>query len=297
MPESDRVAGLRSVELVVPDLDAAVDFLTRVWGLSRCDLPGETVFLHGTGRDHHCVALTKGDAPGISSMTFRARGPDSLTRSLEQARAAGATDLVGPQPASDPAGGTEISFRDPQGRRVRLVHGDPLREVDTGRADVPIGLSHVNFNSTDVDAAVAFYHAALGFSLTDRSKMMGFIRCNSDHHTLVIAEAGVNTLNHIAFMLPGWEHVMRGAGRLVDHGHKIGWGVGRHGPGDNVFAYFETPMGFVMELTSDVLQVDDSYRVGGPQDWVWPPGRIDQWGIAPIPAPQLRAAQKAVPFL
>ncbi|MDO9641080.1 MAG: hypothetical protein Q7J44_21335 [Pseudotabrizicola sp.] len=70
MPESDRVAALRSVELVVPDLDPAVDFLTRAWGLSQLDVRGETVFLHGTGKDHHCVALSRGDAPGISGMTL-----------------------------------------------------------------------------------------------------------------------------------------------------------------------------------------------------------------------------------
>jgi catechol 2,3-dioxygenase len=89
---------------------------------------------------------------------------------------------------------------------------------------------------------------------------------------------------------------MRGAGRMVDNGHPIGWGVGRHGPGDNIFAYFVDPTGFVIEYTAEVLQVDDTYRVGGPGDWTWPPGRTDHWGIAPPKPESVKRAQLAIRF-
>jgi catechol 2,3-dioxygenase len=42
--------------------------------------------------------------------------------------------------------------------------------------------------------------------------------------------------------------------------------------------------------------VDDSYVARGPKDWVWPPGRVDQWGIAPPKPDHVKAAQIAVPF-
>jgi catechol 2,3-dioxygenase-like lactoylglutathione lyase family enzyme len=297
MPESARIATLRSVELDVPDLAAAQAFLTGPWGLTfRAGAAGRA-WLAGTGTDHHCVALREGPVAGIRSMTFRARTAAVLQDILADAAASGATDLQGPQTSDDPAGGTVIAFRDPQGRGVRVVHGDMQGPQITPPRDLPTGLAHVNANTSDIDGAVDFYGRVLGFSLTDRSKMMAFIRCNRDHHTIVLADTDVDTLNHVAFLVPDWESVMRVAGRLIDAGHPIGWGVGRHGPGDNVFAYFQTPMGFVMEVTAEVLQVDDSYRVGGPGDWVWPPGRIDQWGIAPHPSPEVRAAQRAIPFL
>lgn len=297
MPESARIATLRSVELDVPDMAAALAFLTGPWGLTlRAGAEGKA-WLAGTGTDHHCVALRQGPVAGIRSMTFRARNAAVLPDILADAAALGATDLQGPHPSDDPAGGTVIAFRDPQGRGVRVVHGDTQGPNVAPPPDLPTGLAHVNANTTDIGAAVEFYARVLGFSLTDRSKIMAFIRCNRDHHTIVLADTDVDTLNHIAFLVPDWESVMRAAGRLIDAGHPIGWGVGRHGPGDNVFAYFRTPMGFVMEVTAEVLQVDDSYRVGGPGDWVWPPGRIDQWGIAPHPSPEVRAAQRAIPFL
>lgn len=72
----------------------------------------------------------------------------------------------------------------------------------------------------------------------------------------------------------GLDSLMRGVGRMIDHGYQIGWGVGRHGPGDNIFAYFVDPFGFVIEYTAEVLQVDDSYQPRGPGDWKWPPGRM-----------------------
>jgi catechol 2,3-dioxygenase len=103
-------------------------------------------------------------------------------------------------------------------------------------------------------------------------------------------------MNHIAFLMPDLESVMRGAGRMIDRGYPIGWGVGRHGPGDNVFAYFVDPMGFVIEHTAEVLQVDDDYAFRGPDEWTWPPGRTDQWGIAPPKPDSVKKAQLAIRF-
>ena len=157
-------------------------------------------------------------------------------------------------------------------------------------------IDHFGFKVSDYAASKAFYERALGFRLTDRSKLMAFVRCNDDHHAIVIAEAKVCGLNHVAFLMPNLEAVMRGSGRMIDAGFPIAWGVGRHGPGDNVFAYFIDPVGIVIEYTAEVLQVDDNYVFRGPSEWVWPPGRTDHWGIAPPKADHVKAAQLAVPY-
>ena len=168
--------------------------------------------------------------------------------------------VISPAAANQaPDGGTIMTVRGPEGGVLRFVHGDVVHARQVPAGDRPERLAHVNLNSTDADASAAFYEKALGFRLTDRSKMMAFVRCNSDHHAVVIAEAKVNGLNHVAFLVPDLEAVMRGSGRMIDAGFPIAWGVGRHGPGDNVFAYFIDPVGFVIEYTAEVLQVDDSY--------------------------------------
>ena len=290
------LTGLRSVDLVVPDLHAAVDFYTAVWGLHPADRRGGAAWLRGTGPDPHLLALHAGDRPAIRSMTFRAAPDTDLHALADRMVGSGAALLDDVGQTDEHGGGFVFAARDPRGRMIRVVGEDELVQPLPFDPDRPERLAHVNINSVDPDADARFFEAALGFRLTDRSGMMAFVRTNADHHSVVIAQAGVNTLNHVAFQLPTWEGVMRASGRMVDAGHPIGWGPGRHGPGDNVFAYFVDPSGFVVEHTAEVLQVDEDYRVGGPADWTWPPGRSDQWGICPPKTPECKAAQLAIPF-
>jgi catechol 2,3-dioxygenase len=213
-----------------------------------------------------------------------------------QAAAAGATIEAEVCEADDPAGGWVCAIVDPQGRRFRFVAGDRQFPERKPQPDQPVGLTHVNLNTSNIEAAADFFVRGLGMTVTDRTDHHNFLRCNSDHHSVVLANTKTNTINHIAFLMPDLESVMRRSGILRDHGHEIGWGVGRHGPGNNVFSYFESPLGFVVEVTAEVLQVDDAYQVKGPQDWAWPPGRTDHWGVTRPPTASLRAAQLAVPY-
>jgi len=71
---------------------------------------------------------------------------------------------------------------------------------------------------------------------------------------------------------------------------------GRHGPGNNAFAYFIGPEDIPLEFTSEVLQVDDDYTPRRPEDWQWPPGRQDQWGISDPPSARWRRIQRLTDF-
>jgi len=73
---------------------------------------------------------------------------------------------------------------------------------------------------------------------------------------------------------------MRGIGRLKDAGFETFWGPGRHGPGNNVFAYFVAPFRRRDRVHRGSPACRPSYKVGGPQDWKWPPKRNDHWGIS-----------------
>lgn len=290
------ITGLRSVDFDVPDVAAAATFYTEIWGLHIAERREGKVWLRGTGSDPYLLALHAASAPAIRSMTFRVAPDADLDARATAMIGHGARVTMPGTTTDEPGGGSVIAVRDAQGRTLRLVQHDRLVAPLPADPDRPERIAHVNFNSDDVDRDAAFYTDALGFTLTDRSKMMAFVRTNSDHHSIVIADAPVNTLNHVAFQMPNWEGVMRASGRMVDHRFPIGWGPGRHGPGNNVFAYFVDPFGFVVEYTADVLQVDEQYRVGRPQDWTWPPGRSDQWGIAPPKTLECKAAQLAIPF-
>jgi catechol 2,3-dioxygenase len=112
----------------------------------------------------------------------------------------------------------------------------------------------------------------------------------------VLARGERATLNHIAFEMPDLDSVMRGAGRMKDLGYPIEWGVGRHGPGNNVFAYFAGPDELPIEYTAEVLQVDDDYLARGTDFWKFPPGRSDQWGITGQRSARLMRVQNLFAF-
>ena len=68
------------------------------------------------------------------------------------------------------------------------------------------------------------------------------------------------------------------------------WGIGRHGPGNNVYSYFVEPNGFVTEYTTEVEQVGDNY-VGHDSDW-WKAQNVFpcRWNMAGVPSPFARKA-------
>jgi catechol-2,3-dioxygenase len=292
------IQAVRSVALDIPDLAAAERFYTQVWHLEVAHRSDNAIYLRGSGSDAYLLALFQGGAvPAVRHVTLRARSAEALAEVAARTVAAGGTVVQEAHPlARDPAGGTGLKVRDPHGRVFQVVHGDAQHAGAPGK-DRPIRITHVVLNSHAVDETQAFMEQALGFRLADRTGIMAFMNCDRDHHSMAIGITDNDALNHIAFLMPDGEAVMRGGGRMKDAGFPIEWGPGRHGPGNNLFNYFIDPFGVVIEYTADVEQIDESYVARGPADWKWPAGRYDQWGISAPPSALLKEAQKRVHFL
>lgn len=295
---SSLVSALRSVALTVPDLVEAEKFFTSIWHLDVVAKTEHAIYFRGTGADHHLLELHQVEGPAkILCVTLRARDRSALDKVAHAAVAAGGKVLKPIAEVTKPGGGVSVTVGDPDGRVFQLVHGDALHADAHQASDRPIRLAHAVLNSHDVESTRAFMEAVFDFSLSDRTRIMAFMRCNSDHHSIALGDTDNDALNHIAFLMPDVDSVMRGGGRMRDAGYGIEWGPGRHGPGDNAFNYFVGPFDVVIEYTAEVEQIDDSYKVGQPSDWTWPPGRVDQWGISAPPSPRLKDAQKAVVFV
>ena len=292
------ISALRSAALTVPDLAAAEAFYTKVWHLDVVARTDAAIYFKGSGTDHHLLALHQGaGTPQLRQVTLRARSLDALQAIAQATVAHGGSVERGPGPAHDPAGGQSLVIRDGDGRRFEIVFGDSVHPpTHTSAPDQPIRLAHAVLNSHAIEESQAFLEKALGFVLADRTRIMAFMNCNNDHHTLALGDTDNDALNHIAFLMPTLDAVMRVGGRMKDAGHTIEWGPGRHGPGDNAFNYFIDPFGIVIEYTAEVEQIDQTYQAGGPSDWTWPPGRVDQWGISIPPTARLKDAQRAVFF-
>jgi catechol 2,3-dioxygenase len=286
------VVALRAVEINVADLDGASGFYTDVWALEPVARTNGAHYFRASGPEDH-VLIVRSDASlelGISAIELAVSEPAEVEQLHARLTAAGRRVDDGPRQLSTPGGGFGFAAYDGSGRRWNFSSGVEQHADGASSPDRPFKLSHVVLNSANIADDLNFAVDHLGFRQRDESKSMVFLGCNSDHHSLAYAKLGQATLNHIAYEVPTLDAVMRNAGRLKRKGHPMQWGVGRHGPGDNVYSYFLDPENVPIEYTAEVLQVDDAtYRPGTPRDWDRPPF-WDAWGLADPPTPRLLEA-------
>ncbi len=293
------VTAVRAVDLAVTDLAAARAFFTDAWNLQLAAEADGILHFRASGPFFHVLSLRAAPQVGLLRIVLDGGDRANTDRLHAQVARTGRPVDGAPRALAGPGGGTGFGFQDPEGRNFAIVcdvadHAGASRQAP--HPDRPTKISHVNLNCGDNDASFAFMRDALGFALTDQTRQFRFIRCNADHHSLVLGFNQAPALNHIAFEMPDLDAVMRGIGRMRDHGHGVEWGPGRHGPGNNVFAYFCGPEELPLEYTAEMQQVDDGYRMRRPEDWTWPPGRLDHWGITPGPSARVKQAQSFYGF-
>ena len=120
------IAALRSVALVVPDVDASERFYTEVWGL-------ETV-AHERPARSTCAALaapttcsrcTPATHAALRDVTFQGRS-DAALDDDRSGRGGGGRHRASrrPRAVDEPGGGRGVTVRDADGRVLRVVHGD-----------------------------------------------------------------------------------------------------------------------------------------------------------------------------
>jgi catechol 2,3-dioxygenase-like lactoylglutathione lyase family enzyme len=287
-----KITGLRGVELAVRDLAQSAAFYGAVWGLEESAREADAIHLRGNADEHHVLTLRERPAAGLLGVHFAAADRDAVIALHAKARAFGAN--VAGEPADLPksaGGGFGFSFKSLEGHVLNVssdVARHPNMVKDRSR---PVKLSHVVLNSSRGAEETRFFIDLLGFRLSDSTQMMDFIRCSADHHSIALARAQGPSLNHMAYEMENIDGLMRGAGRMKQHGFEIEWGVGRHGPGDNVFSYFVEPNGFVAEYTTEIQQIDEAeYEPHDADYWANFPMRPCRWGMATHPSNRLRAA-------
>ena len=286
---------LRAIVMRAPASVATKDFYVANWGLSVAAETEGTVYFRGTGPEPFIYALRDDATFGIDYISFgmlsRAR-VDALHARL---KSAGAPLLSKPGAVATPGGGYGFETLDSDFRRLRFTSDvaplTPQAET-TGR---PGKVTHVVLNTPDMERAQAFYETALGFRVSDFSaNQMVFLRCSSDHHAIALNRGVYASVNHVAFEMPSVDSFMRGIGRMRVKGQSPSWGPGRHGPGNNPFAYFVSPSGFVIEFTSEVQQIDEATH----QPQVWSrdrPENMDVWMTAGPPTPAMRTVMQGRP--
>ncbi len=294
MTETIRTGSLRGIMMRGPGLPATLPFYEDMWGLRLAHRDDDCALLRGTGEEPFLYGLREGPVFGIEYVHFAMPDRASLDALHAQCLARGAAVLGRPAPFDDWAGGYGFEILDPDNRRLRF-RTEALRHDEKPEWAKPRKVSHVVLNTPDMEGTQAFYEHVLGFRVSDYSAdQMVFLRCNSDHHSIALVRGNYASVNHVAFEMPTLDEFMRGIGRMKQKGNVPTWGPGRHGPGNNPFAYFVSPSGFVIEFTSELQQIDENSH----EAQIWSrtdPEAMDQWMTAGPPTPAQRAVMQGRP--
>jgi catechol 2,3-dioxygenase-like lactoylglutathione lyase family enzyme len=137
-----------------------------------------------------------------------------------------------------------------------------LREVPV----LPRRLGHVVIGTPDAVASRRFFVDGIGFRVSDEVRdVAAFLRCSSDHHSLLLQSSPVAFLHHTSWQVEDVDEVGRGAMRMLEgHPERHIWGLGRHFIGSNFFWYLRDPAGNFSEYYSDMDTITD--------DQLWTPG-------------------------
>lgn len=154
----------------------------------------------------------------------------------------------------------------------------------------PRRLGHVVLNVRDLVASVRFYTEIVGLTVSDYiGDQMAFLRCSHDHHDLALAQIPPDAANRgdvYAPARPGLEHFSYEMGSLAEiedaarylqeKGVPIVRGIGKHGPGENLFLVFKDPDGNYVEFYADMVQVTPEHPYT-PRVWANDLDAFDQW--------------------
>lgn len=270
------------IGLRVPDVSACVEFYGRVLGMVPHMKLADGGMRMGWESGHHVIDLLAGET-ALDHVAFEVGEPGGLRALEKRLRDAGHDVRALEESFVDEAVGDAegLVSTDPDGNTVHF-HG-PVRRpgehaADTGRR--PIKYQHVTLETDDVARMAEFYTGIAGFRISDQLADGGFVwlRSNGDHHTLAIVHAGQRGLDHYSYDLAEWEDFKAWCDRLTDEGIDVAWGPGRHGPGNNLFVFFDDPAGNHVELSAEMEKFHDDRVAYAPRRWDPVPRSVNLWG-------------------
>lgn len=279
-----RISHVRYVGLGVIDLADQVEFYRDSWGLVERENSDGLAFMGAVStKDPYVLRLRQADRPRLDVISFAVPEAADVDAYHNHFRETGVTIVSAPRLVQTPGGGYAMRIFDPDGRTLEIaaeVDEVQSREL-LEREWTPGKLSHVVVNTTDLEGLTRWYADALGMGVSDRLEdVMVFLHADNQwHHTMALARGPYSAVNHVAYETRGIDEYLRASGRLIREGETCVWGPGRHGPGDNTFAYFQDRSGFVTEYTT-ALQVVDNWSTWTPRVHPMNPEWSDQWGTA-----------------
>jgi catechol 2,3-dioxygenase-like lactoylglutathione lyase family enzyme len=270
------------VVIAAPDPDRSAHDLADITGVRISHSAVDATYVSSNAR--FCeVAYLRGDKHGIRAVGLEAIDEAAVDEVRRRAQSDGLTILS--ETPSLPQVKRAVRFATPFGP-IFEVH-TPIAREDIAPASLNgkrvRRLEHVNLRATDPRGFHDLVTRLLGMKLSDRTtqyERAWYRAADGFHHTFAAGPG--NGLHHYAFDAHGLYDLAGTADALVAKGRNLLWGVGRHGPGNNLFSYYLDPDGCVVEVSFGLERIDndDLYKPGN-----WPfdssSNVLDRWGSKP----------------
>jgi catechol 2,3-dioxygenase-like lactoylglutathione lyase family enzyme len=287
------IMGLEAVVYGVDDVDTATRFLSD-FGLETRDsgTTGATLTVSGEGtrvelrkQDDRSLPEAVEAGPTLREIVWAVSDKAALQQvGAELARdrnvsedSAGRLHVKGP-------GGFGLAFELTKAQREtaplqRAAHpaNERLRGYQRAKPD---HLGHMGVYAPNIDEMDEFYKR-LGFTISDVIKGAGiFVRApgSINHHNLLIARRPNPGMQHLSLRVADIDELGVGMTQLVMKGWKRLWGPGRHGPGSDMFVFFQNPAGSTIEYHCDEDFIVDVSKWTARE---WEPRSISHWGGPP----------------
>lgn len=268
-------AALKRIHLYSPDPQSLASFYQTNYGMPPAAF-GDGLLCQAEGRQ---VGISKGPAHQLKYALFElqsARDWDVFKQKTQSLAGVDVAELL-------PAPNQPLGFKDPDGNC--MIFAAPSSSTERNhRTDLPeASLQHFALRTQNIDAMVDFYTERLGFKVSDRVQHEDgrlaacFLRTDPLHHALALFSAPVTRFDHHSFETPSWENLKVWADHLGKQRTEIVWGVGRHGPGNDVFFMVEDTDGNLVEISSEIERCEKDRPTG-----LWPHEQrtLNVWGKA-----------------
>lgn len=267
----------------VPDPSIAADFYVRVLGMVvHEELPDGGLRL-GWGGGHHVIDLIEGEK-GLHHYGFEVRDVDGIDGLAKRLIDSGHTISSLDAGYIDSAIGTAVGVVVPDPHGTPVHFHSPVQRHGESTADTkrrPIKYQHITLATDDVESLTAFFVNVIGFRISDQldDGRFAWLRSDRDHHTLAVVDVGHGgDIDHFSFDLAEWADFKTWCDRLTDEDVDVTWGPGRHGPGNNLFVFFDDTDGNHIELSAEMEKFHDDRVTYVPRRWRPIPNTVNLWG-------------------
>lgn len=244
-------AALRRVHLYSPRPQALAAFYESVYGMPA-RLVGDSVICRTSGRE---IGVSAGESCQLKYALFEFTADSDWLAFLRRTQSLPHLDLVA-MPELPPGC---VGFADPDGNCT--VFCPPIGQgssAEVSGATLPASLQHFALRTQAIDAMVSFYSDQLGYVVSDRvhddlgQLKACFLRTDNLHHAMALFSAPVTCFDHLSYETHSWDSLKLWADHMGAQRNPIVWGVGRHGPGNDVFFMIRDSDGNLVEISSEI---------------------------------------------